>query len=70
MDKESARLLAQYVRKDDHKYRSTKQEEMMATLGGNRSISHREKFDDLEDKESTVLDHTAACLGEAKRRFT
>jgi hypothetical protein len=71
IEEENARLLAQYARKEDNKYRSTKEGGKMATLGGNRNITHRpEELDDLEAKSSTFSEHIAARVAEAKRRFT
>jgi len=71
IEEENARLLAEYARKEDNKYRSTKKRGTMATLGGNRNIAHRpEELDDLEAKSFTFSEHIAARVVEAKRWLT
>lgn len=71
IEEENARLLAQYARIEDNKYRSTKVPGMMATEGGNRNITHRpELMDDVEATTKTISERISARINEAKRRFT
>lgn len=72
IEKENARLLAEYARIEDNKSRSTKVEGIMATHGGNRNISHRPESvgEVVEEKAQTFRESVAARWAEAKRRIT
>lgn len=72
IEKENARLLAEYARIEDNKSRSTKVEGVMATHGGNRNISHRPESvgEAVEEKAQTFKENLAARWAEAKRRIT
>lgn len=72
IEKENARLLAQYARMEENRSRSTKVEGVMATYGGNTNISHRPETvgEAVEQKTQTFREHLAARWSEAKRRIT
>lgn len=72
IEKENARLLAQYARTEENKSRSTKVEGTMATYGGNRNISHRPETvgEAVEEKAQTLKESLAARWAEAGRRLT
>jgi hypothetical protein len=71
IEEENARLLAQYARAEEIKYRSTKVPGLMATEGGNRSIMHKpELMDEVEASAATFSERISARVAEAKRRFT
>lgn len=72
IEKENARLLAQYARMEENRSRSTKMEGAMATYGGNTNISHRPETvgEAVEEKAQTFRESLAARWVEAKRRIT
>lgn len=71
IEEENARLLAQYARAEEIKYRSTKVPGVMATEGGNRSIMHRpELMDEAQVSTPTFSERISARVAEAKRKYT
>ena len=72
IEEENARLLAEYARKEENKYRSTKEEGAMSTLSGNTNIGHRPELVNEKDavQNPGFSDNIATRVTEARRRLT